>query len=314
MAWPRSGRAVTPKDSGKSAVKTLHWILLATALLALPVQFTLAQQNRPPTYAAVAREGYFLAKVEADALEAALANSPDDLITRTRLLGFYFRGAVRVYGREATIAARRRHILWLIEHHPGSAISQLPEVSIAAAGHASADKDGHGQAAKLWAQQAQRHGNDASVLGNAARFFQLSSKEQSAALLKAAQRVAPHDARWPARLGYLYAITILGVDMLNQNGLPTSHSPAEANSAFAKSAREELERSTDVNVIGTAGSILAQYGLMMVGMFRDRFAIDYAPLAERLLLRAQELDSSNPQWTQALEQFRNLQQGVKRAK
>jgi hypothetical protein len=296
-------------------VKLSQCILLAIALATLPVEWAAqAQQSRPPTYASIARDGYRLTKVEAEAFEAALASNPDDLATRTKLLGFYFRGAGRLYGPEATIAARRQHILWLIEHHPGSEVSQLSEATIDAAGHALADMNGYAEAARLWTKQAQQHGNDPRVLGNAARFFQLSDKQQAAALLKGAQRAAPQDAQWSGRLGYLYAIAILGVDMMNQNGLPTSHSPAEAKSSFATQAREELEKSSDANVVGTAGSVLAQYGLMMGGLFHERFAVDYAPLAEALLLKALELDTANAQWPAALEQFRNLRQEVGRAK
>jgi hypothetical protein len=296
-------------------VKLSQWTLLAIALATLSVEWAAqAQQSRPPTYASIARDGYRLTKVEAEALEAALASNPDDLATRTKLLGFYFRSAVRVYGPEATIAARRRHILWLIEHHPGSEVSQLAEATIDTAGHALADMNGYSEAARLWTEQAQRHGNDPTVLGNAARFLQLSDKERAAALLKAAQRAAPQDAQWSGRLGYHYAIAILGVDMMNQNGLPMSHSPAEAISAFATHAREELARSSDANVVGTAGSVLAQYGLMMGGLFRERFAVDYAPLAEALLLKAQELDPANARWPMALEQFRNLRREVGHAK
>jgi hypothetical protein len=276
-------------------VKSLHWVLLAIGLATLQVETAQGQQSRPPTYASIAREGYRLTKVEAEALETALASNPDDLATRAKLLGFYFRGAVPLYGPETTIAARRRHILWLIEYHPGSEVSQLSEATIDAAGNALADEDGYAEAAKLWTQQAQRSGNDAAVLGNAARFFQLSDKEQAAALL-------------------LYAIGILGVDMINQNGLPTSHSPAESKSAFAAHARAELERSTDANVVGAAGSVLGQYGLMMGAMFRERFAVDYAPLAETLMLKAQQLDPANPQWPLALEQFRNFRREAGRAK
>ena len=194
-------------------MKSLHWVLLAIGLATLQVETAQGQQSRPPTYASIAREGYRLTKVEAEALETALASNPDDLATRAKLLGFYFRGAVPLYGPETTIAARRRHILWLIEYHPGSEVSQLSEATIDAAGNALADEDGYAEAAKLWTQQAQRSGNDAAVLGNAARFFQLSDKEQAAALLKGAQRAARQDAQWSGRLGYLYAIGILGVDM-----------------------------------------------------------------------------------------------------
>jgi len=182
-------------------VKLSQCILLAIALATLPVEWAAqAQQSRPPTYASIARDGYRLTKVEAEAFEAALASNPDDLATRTKLLGFYFRGAGRLYGPEATIAARRQHILWLIEHHPGSEVSQLSEATIDAAGHALADMNGYAEAARLWTKQAQQHGNDPRVLGNAARFFQLSDKQQAAALLKGAQRAAPQDAQRTANL------------------------------------------------------------------------------------------------------------------
>jgi hypothetical protein len=79
---------------------------------------------------------------------------------------------------------------------------------------------------KSWTRILEETNDDAAVLGNAARFFQLSDKEQAAALLKAAQRAAPQDAQWSGRLGYLYAIGILGVDMVNQNGLRLRTAPA----------------------------------------------------------------------------------------
>jgi hypothetical protein len=101
-----------------------------------------AQQSRPPDYASIAHEGGRLGKADAEKLEAALAGNPDDLATRSKLLGFYFLGAVRLIGPEAAIAARRRHILWLIERHPGSEVLTLVVASIDPAGHALADRDG----------------------------------------------------------------------------------------------------------------------------------------------------------------------------
>jgi hypothetical protein len=280
--------------------------LLAIVLVAVPITCVCAQQSHPVPYASIAREGYRLGKAEAEMLEGALNRNPDDLAARTRLLGFYFRGAVKLYGPEATIAARRRHILWIIEHYPGSEAAGLSEATIDPAGHVLADKEGHQEASRLWTQTAQLHGNDPAVLGNAAKFFQLFDKEQAAALLKQAQVVAPNDSQWSGRLGYLYALGILGVDMINQNGLPTSYSPAEAQGAFAKHAREELEKSTDATMVGVAGRVLGQYGLMMGTLFRGSFALDYAPVAEGFLMKAQELESANPRWSGDLEQFRRL--------
>ena len=173
-------------------MKSLQWLSLAAVLAVLPVESALAQQGAPPNYTSIVREGYKLGKADAEKLEASLVANPDDLEARTRLLGYYWRGA-RYETPETKIAARRRHILWLIEHHPGSKVAGLRQLTLDPAGHAIADKDGYEQAAKLWMQQAQRHGSDAAVLGNAGDFFLLPGKVQAEALYKRARQAGPHD-------------------------------------------------------------------------------------------------------------------------
>lgn len=283
-------------------------ILIVTSALLVAHTGAAAQQANTGIYLGLAREGYRLDQAGAEALEATLAGNPGDLSARTKLLGFYFRGAIRLIGPEATIAARRRHILWLVQNQPGSPVAALSEVTIDARGHALADKDGYEQLSALWKQQAQRHAADTAVLGNAAKFFQLSDKERTIALLKQAQAAEPGDRKWPAWIGYVYALSVLGVDMMNQNGLPTSHNADEAKGLFAARAAGDLATSTDPTVVGVAGRIVGQYGLMLAGRFHgtNRFAIDYAPLAEALLLKAQQLEPGNALWPTDLEQFRKL--------
>ena len=118
--------------------------------------------------------------------------------------------------------------MWLIENSPSSEASALSEATIDAKGHALADPVGFERASARWMEQARRHAGDARVLSHAARFFLLSDKERALSLLRQAQSVEPDDREWPARIGYVYALGILGVDMINQNGLPTSHNAAEA--------------------------------------------------------------------------------------
>ena len=307
--------AALPTGAGGSNMRHLRLALIASLLLAVPMESAFAQPNSQ-SHVSVAREGYRLSKAEAETLESLLNANPDDLPARTRLLGFYYRGSARIYGPDATIAARRRHILWLVEHHPGSEIAALAEVTIDATGHSLADKDGYDQLSALWKEQVRRHERDVAVLSHAAKFFQLSNKEQATSLLKQAQQLDPSNREWPARIGYVYALSILGVDMINQNGLPTSHNADEAKSAFAITAADELSRSTDAAVVGVAGRILGQYGLMMTGMFRGTgtFSVDYASLAEALLIRAQALEPANRQWATDLEQFRKLRSGADRPK
>ena len=292
----------------QAANSLLMSVLLVIMLVVLQTASAVAQEKASVSYPQLARQGYALSQAEAEGLETLLKNSPDDLAARTKILGFYFRGAVRLYGRDVTIEARRRHILWLIENHPESEVVALAEATIDPAGHSLADKTGYEQASKLWIEQARRYEKSAAVLSHAAKFFQLSDKDRTISLLKEAQHAAPDDRQWSSRIGYVYALAILGVDMINQNGLPTSHNPAEAKGDFAMRAMDELKKSSDAIVVGIAGRIVGQYGLMLAAIHRgtDRFTVDYVPLAEAFLIKAQELEPANPQWSRELKQFREL--------
>lgn len=288
-------------------------VMLAAAVLGaafLMVQLTPACAQSPgvASPAKLAREGYALTRTDAEDLESLLKSNPGDLAARTRLLGFYFRAATRVYPREVTIEARRRHIVWLIENNPASEASGLPEATIDAKGHALADPVGFEQASALWIEQARHHATDVRVLSHAAKFLALSNKEQAVSLLRQAQSAEPNSREWPARIGYVYALAILGVDMVNQNGLPTSHNAAEARSAFALRAIDELRASPDATVVGVAGTVLGQYGLMLSAICRGpgKFAVDHTALSDAFLTRAQELEPANPQWSSGLEQLRKL--------
>jgi len=284
-------------------------VLCVMTLVVLQMTAAFAQERNDASYPRLARDGYMLSQREAEDFESLLKNSPDDLAARTKLLGFYFRGgAVRLYGRDATIEARRRHILWLIGHHPESEVTVLSEATIDQAGHSLADPAGYEQASMLWVEQARRHDNSAAVLSHAAKFFQLSNKERAISLLKRAQYAEPDNRQWSAESGYVYALAILGIDMINQNGLPTSHNPAEARGDFAMRAVVELRKSSDAAMVGIAGKIVGLYGLMLSAAHRgtDKFAVDYVPLSETFLIKAKELEPVNPVWSSILEEFRKL--------
>jgi len=279
---------------------------LGAAFIAVQVAPALAQAPGAVPPFKLAREGYTLTKSDAEAIEASLKSAPDDLAARTRLLGFYFRSATRVYPIEVAIEARRRHILWLIAQHPESEASALSEATIDAKGHALADPIGFEQAAAAWTEQARRDATDVRVLSHAANFFRLSDKERAVSLLRQAQVVDPGNREWQARIGYAYALAILGVDMVNQNGLPTSHNPAEAKSAFALRAIDALKASPDAAVVGVAGSIIGKYGLVLNAVSRGSFSVDHATLSEAFLTRAQQLDPANPHWASELAELRKL--------
>jgi hypothetical protein len=121
----------------------------------------------------------------------------------------------------------------------------------------------------------------------------LSDKPRAISLLQQAQQSAPGDPELAAHIRYLYALAILGVDMINHNGLPSA-SAVDARGYFAPQLRSELTTSSDARVVGNAGWIIGRYGLILGGMLRDKFAVDYFPLAEELLSHAQQARLQGP--------------------
>src|SRR5882724_11243330 len=91
-----------------STRRTLAAAMLGVALIAVQLTPAFAQNPGLASPASQARDGYALTKSAVEDIESLLKNQPDDLAARTKLLGFYFRGAARVYPREVTIEARRR--------------------------------------------------------------------------------------------------------------------------------------------------------------------------------------------------------------
>ncbi len=138
--------------------------------------------------------------------------------------------------------------------------------------------------------QVEAYKTSTKVMRNAAKFFQLPDKELAESALKRAQVLEPKNPEWSASLGYLYALGIMGVNGLNQNGLPTSVDPSETTGAFAKKAREELRRSSDATLILSAGGTLSQYGSWIdaTGLSKQ----GYRGLAEELLKRSGESGSN----------------------
>ena len=243
------------------------------------------------------REGKSLSQEDAAKLEKSLKTQPDDLSARARLLGYYFASNTsKVWGIPGTKGSRRRHILWVIENHPEAEIAGLSAATLDPSGHSMADKKGYEQAKELWLKQTSTYNKNTSVLSNAAKFFQLFDKELSEKMLKRAQMVEPDNSEWSNRLGYLYALAILGIDMLNQNGFPMSFDPTDIQGEFAKKAREELEESPDAELVGNAGGILFTYGSMLYGPLNQK-PLDYA---EKHLMKAQELAPNDSKYGMVL--------------
>ena len=286
-------------------------LLAASCVLTLVMAATTVHaQGAPPPLSLLPRDGRTLSREDAVRLEAHLEQNPEDLPGRARLLGYYFYRSLAVSGPAATHDARRRHILWLIQHHPESELAGTSEVTIDPVGHALADPEGYRVAKAAWLLRMEARKADRAVLRHAAKFFTLPDKELAERALQAGQATAPATGEWTHQLGYVYALGIMGIDGLNQNGLPTSVNAREPSGPFAQKARAALLASTDVAQLAVAGGILTQYGAMIRGMGLTRE--DHLVLAEALLKKGLALAPGHPEITEnlkQLEEFRRMLKG-----
>jgi len=74
--------------------------------------------------------------------------------------------------------------------------------------------------------------------------------------------------------------------------------------------------SPDAALVGVAGTIIGQYGLMRSVISRgpEKFVVDHVALSDALLARARELEPANPQWPHNLQQLRELRATANQAK
>src|SRR5690242_4533675 len=90
---------------------TLPWLVslpLSAAQTARPVPLVSPEQ--------LVQQGANISRATAAELEAQVERNPEDLNARAKLLGYYWYQWM-LPGEAAAKASRRRHILWLIEHH-----------------------------------------------------------------------------------------------------------------------------------------------------------------------------------------------------
>jgi hypothetical protein len=269
-------------------------------LLNLPLW---AFQARPLTFfqpQQLMEQGSNLGRGAAQELEAQLEKNPEDLAARAKLIGYYYYQWMQP-GEAATKAARRKHILWLIEHHPDSPILNLAEVAIEDVGNSLADPEGFKQARQLWLSQMEARKTDAAMLGNLAKFFQMTDKNLAETALLQAKAAQPQNAQWDWQLGYLYGMGILGVDAMGLNGQPTSVDPIAASGSFAMKSRKMLAESKSGTMLAVAAQIVWRYGTMLAPTGEGK--LDSLDEAAKLIRQAKAAEPNNPAWPQFLSQI-----------
>jgi len=240
---------------------------------------------------------------EAAKLETALKADPANREARGALLDYYFLNPKVTAA--AAITARRRHILWLIENTPWDELAGGPSATIDSSGHRLADPVGFKLASDAWWAQAVKPDAKPATLVNAAYFYKLTDKETSIELLEKALALEPKSKETAARLGDAYALAILGITMVNKNGLPMAADPSSYDGDVARRAREALNQSMNPFVLAKAGYQIAYQGGVLVAVHKIQF--DPAALAEAIVARAVSIapkDADVASYQEQVHEFR----------
>jgi hypothetical protein len=230
-------------------------------------------------------------------LEADWRRSPEELQKLETLLVFYrpdFSGRP-VPDADARIAARRRLILWLIEHHPDSELAGSIDARIfVEPSEWLRDPEAYAAAKALWLKQADRPDVSSAVLGNAAAFLEVSDKPLAERLLLDAQRKDPRP-EWTRRLGVLYGQILVGSSSFTLNNVVRSVDVSSAHGAFAQEIRAKLESSHDPNLLATVAYYLT------VNASQAMLDFDHVALGRAYAQRALNLDARNRTAQYAIE-------------
>ena len=166
-------------------------------------------------------EGGKLNAKQAATLEEESQQNPDDIVIRTKLLGYYF---TKLYEGQSTKTLRQSHVLWLIENAPESEVLAVPEGSL----NKILEPDAYSKGKESWLKQLKDQPNNLMILKNSANFFLQQDRELAKQSIEKAKAVDSENPTWPAKLGQIYQL-----DMLSSSG----KSKVEA----AGNALEQLE-------------------------------------------------------------------------
>jgi hypothetical protein len=144
------------------------------------------------TWSNLVTRGSRLDEAAALQLEVAVAQNPHDDEQRAVLVGWLFPRQADPRWREC----RRGHVLWFVEHHPGTKFAGTPHATF----HPVVDPDGFTAASDLWRKHVDEHARDARVLANAARFFSFAEPARARRLLKQARALEPSEPEWMSEL------------------------------------------------------------------------------------------------------------------
>lgn len=231
-------------------------------------------------------------------LEQRVAQNPENLRERGMLLQRYFGPAKPL---PEVREARRKHIFWLIEHHPEFADLAQAHMYL----DRSDDPEGHEEAARMWKEQVAKPGADSRAIVNAVAFFRRTDVPAAYVILEAASKSRAADPALVRARGELHALTILGVTRIASFDRVTAHSAALRKSPEAGKAFQEVEASDNPDMLGSAGDMLFRHYLFIpqFNFGGQDPTVDHERFlewSERWLTKAHQIAPKEVRWTSSL--------------
>lgn len=174
--------------------------LLATLALAILVPVgacSVARYDRIPA-AAFPIE---LSPDDVTEFEQRLAEYPDDLVARTKLISHYARTRYIEYGSKRAQAAKdahARHLVWMIRHTPDAQVLERGPNSHIDEG---LNPGGYVAVKAAWQSQLDRQPRNTAILDRFAAFLSINDRERAITLLQTARDLDPQNPKWAERLG-----------------------------------------------------------------------------------------------------------------
>jgi hypothetical protein len=209
-------------------------------------------------YQAILSQGWHTTPAEAAQLESHLANDPQDVAARTRLISYYY--------QQMIAEPRTRHIIWLIENHPEAEVFRIaPDMtSFELAWHGLNSAAGRDRARVLWLRQLERFSSDTEVLANAAQALPV---QESIRVLRQLRSLEPSNPVWTVNLASVYARAVRDVfyaaspmqrqtmrGPVRYRDMWRMRLPA-AGPELAQKLKSELETSSDAALVRVVGEL-----------------------------------------------------------
>jgi len=150
----------------------------------------------------LAMSGSRLTVDEVKSLEKQIEKDPNDITSRTKLLGYYFR---KQFQDKSAHQAKQKHVLWLIMNSPESEVLALPYGQL----DTILDKEAYSQGKKAWIDQLKKKPANLKVLENSANFFLLHDRKLADESLQKARSLDMENPKWPKKLGFLYSLGMM---------------------------------------------------------------------------------------------------------